>query len=90
MSSHELKTWPESFSPVMRGEKKAEHRLDDRGYAVGDELLLREWVPGLCEYTGRELTCRVTHVLRGPEFGVREGWVILSVETRGFADRGGK
>lgn len=42
---HELKTLPEYFQAVKRGEKTFELRRDDRPYAVGDTLLLREFDP---------------------------------------------
>lgn len=38
-----MKTWPEPFYRVWAGEKHHEVRKDDRGYAVGDLLLLREF-----------------------------------------------
>lgn len=81
MGIHELKTWPESFEPAWFGHKKAEFRLDDRGYRNGDELRLREWVPGKCVYTGRAITAHVTHVLHGPSFGVPEQFVMLSFDV---------
>lgn len=42
---HELKTWPRYFDAVKRGDKSFEVRRDDRGYAVGDTLVLREFEP---------------------------------------------
>ena len=51
---HELKCWPEPFEQMSSGAKTAEFRRDDRGFAVGDMLLLREWHPGT-----KEFTCRV-------------------------------
>ena len=45
MATHDLKTWPEYFADVAAGVKRVEIRLDDRGYAVGDVLHLREWTP---------------------------------------------
>lgn len=42
---HELKTWPEFFDAVERGDKTFEVRLDDRGFQVGDELVLMRWQP---------------------------------------------
>lgn len=53
MTTHELKTWPEPFAAMVDGRKAFEIRRDDRNFAVGDALLLREYEPpewrcGLC------------------------------------------
>lgn len=41
---HELKIWPEYFELVATGHKTVElRREDDRQFAVGDVLELREW-----------------------------------------------
>lgn len=45
MKTHILKTHPDPFAAVLSGEKRHEIRVDDRGFAVGDVLELREWVP---------------------------------------------
>ena len=42
---HELKTWPEAWAAVRDGRKRFELRRDDRGFAVGDVLLLKLWRP---------------------------------------------
>ncbi len=42
---HELKTWPEFWDAVDRGEKTFEVRKDDRGFQVGDVLALQRWQP---------------------------------------------
>lgn len=42
---HELKTWPEFWDAVDRGEKTFEVRRDDRGFQVGDTLWLHRWQP---------------------------------------------
>lgn len=60
---HELKIYPPFFALVLAGKKKFEVRKNDRKYLVGDEILLKEFVPkgyyadGLNDdtYTGRIL-----------------------------------
>lgn len=84
MTRHELKTDPDVFDAVARGVKTHEIRKNDRGFAVGDELLLRETVhSGVAIraganliYTGRELVRTVSHILTG--YGLLPGWCILS------------
>lgn len=42
--THELKIWPKYFEAVTHGSKTVElRREDDRQFAVGDVLVLREW-----------------------------------------------
>jgi len=67
---HELKCWPEFFEPTLQGIKRFELRRDDRGFQVGDELLLKEYAPGRCVmpgrpdgYTGREVLVRVDYIM---------------------------
>lgn len=83
--THELKTFPHPFAAVVKGTKMFEFRCDDRtpGFRVGDRLVLREFhkddgPPGA--YTGRSLTVVVTYLLRGPDFGIPEGFVCMSIE----------
>lgn len=45
MATHILKTWPNAFDAVASGVKRFEWRLDDRGFDVGDVLILRKWNP---------------------------------------------
>lgn len=87
MAVHELKTWPEPFAAVRSGDKRHEVRRDDRGFAVGDTLRLREWDPAAASfdlgtrgrYTGRVERVRVTYLTRGPEWGVPAGMVVMSI-----------
>jgi ASC-1-like (ASCH) protein len=77
--THDLKIWPEYFDPLKDGRKRCEVRNNDRGFAVGDKLLLREWLPLSETYTGRKLVMRVTHILYGVQAGIRAGYVCMSV-----------
>ncbi|MBK5052857.1 DUF3850 domain-containing protein [Burkholderia sp. R-70006] len=93
--NHELKTDPDVFEAVLDGRKTHEIRFNDRCFTIGDTLLLRETRytgeemrapdPRPLEYTGRELTRVVSHILEG--YGLQPGWVILSFATRLPADR---
>lgn len=77
--THALKIWKQHFEDVQRGDKRSEVRLDDRGYAIGDNLRLKEYDPLTQMFTGRETLVRVTHILRGGEFGIAPGYVVLSI-----------
>lgn len=81
MRTHTLKTWPAFYSAVIDGSKTFEVREDDRGYAVGDTLHLREWEPeGSGTLTGREATCRVTYILHGGRFGIAPHMVVMGIK----------
>lgn len=83
---HELKTDPEVFDDVVKGVKTFEIRKDDRGFKVGDSLHLRRTRysgndmknGNPLEYTGESYTVVVTYILRGPIYGLIDGWVIMS------------
>lgn len=76
--THELKVWPQFFKALVAGTKTFEVRMDDRGFAVGDTLRLREFIPG-GDYTGREVSRVVSDILRGGDFGVEPGYVVLAL-----------
>lgn len=87
---HELKTWPKFFQAVKRGDKPFECRKNDRGFREGDFLHLREWKPAMPSdergaivgYTGSELMCRVTYVLRDCVCeGVCMGYAVLGIKV---------
>lgn len=94
MAEHYLKTWTNAWDAVASGAKRFEYRCDDRGFEVGDVLVLRKWdphgnyggcfvmrsIPGrqMAEYT--ELRARVTYILRGLH-GVPPGFCVMSIET---------
>lgn len=72
-----LKTLPQYFEEVVKGNKKAELRFNDRGFKVGDIYTLEEFDGKM--YTGHSVTVRITHILEGFE-GLQEGWCMFSFE----------
>jgi len=86
---HELKTDALPFHQVVERCKTFEIRRDDREFGIGDTLFLRETMfdgedmrrnkkPLI--FTGRDCYVRVIGIMRGPIYGLAEGWVILSIE----------
>lgn len=87
MEIHELKTDPYVFTAVWNGQKNYELRYNDRDFQVDDDVYLRETSytgaeiksgAPLC-YTGRSIRVKIRHVLRGPIYGLAEGWCILAL-----------
>jgi len=75
--THELKTVQPYFDEVLSGRKAFECRLDDRGFQVGDYLMLREFVDGY--YTGRQHLRRVVYILRDDFVGLQRGYCIMGL-----------
>lgn len=72
----EKKIMPEFFDEVIKGNKKIEIRKDEDSIKTGDVLQLKEWNGS--DYTGRQVTKKVTYVLRNvQEFGLMEGYCII-------------
>lgn len=82
MKEHHLKITPEYFEEVRAGSKTAELRFDDRGYEVGDVLVLEEYAIGSTvrgtDYTGRVERRVVTSILRGHS-GLAPKYAMLSL-----------
>ena len=86
---HELKTHPQYFSVIFSGLKRFEIRKNDRNYQLRDELILKEFVPkGFYEdgandeqYTGRILHRRIDYILYGGQFGIEEGYCVMSLSS---------
>lgn len=77
--THELKTWPEYFTPISWGLKTFEIRKADRNFMIDDILHLREYRPEMDHYTGRELKVLVTYVMKGGQFGLETGFVCMGI-----------
>lgn len=80
MATHKLKTEPQYFEAALDGSKSFEvRREDDKRFAVGDTLILQEYVPFATHaFTGRSLAAEVTFVLRGAPY-VPEGYAVLGM-----------
>ncbi|MFZ5111191.1 DUF3850 domain-containing protein [Enterobacter kobei] len=75
--THNLKIWPEYFSAVRDGLKRAELRWNDREYQAGDILDLCEWDPNEEAFTGDFISVTVTHVAELGQW--MPGYVLLSI-----------
>ena len=86
MKTHELKTHPEPFGAMTRGDKRHEFRNNDRDFKKGDEIFSREWDPEVEQYTGFNLRVKILYANYGPAFGIPEGFVAMSTgrPTVGF------
>lgn len=73
---HRLKTWPPYFEATLRGDKGFELRFNDRGFKIGDYLILEEWDPKTKKYSGRVLSRTIVYMLSGA-FGLPENQIIL-------------
>lgn len=93
MAEHTLKVWPEFYDAIESGVKTWEFRRDDRGFRVGDVLVLEWWQPAhdslLDKPIGYEcvdgpirkkLRVEVTYILHCGRLGVPEGFCIMSIE----------
>ena len=87
MKIHELKIWPEFFRANREGRKNFELRKNDRGFAIGDKLILKEWDPETKAYTGLWMERSVFYILAhrpdagcAATFGLTPGYVILGLE----------
>lgn len=76
MKKHELKILSIHYADVLSGKKRAEFRLNDRFYEVGDELILNEWIDG--KFTGNQIIKKVCHVTNLD--GYADGYVMLSLD----------
>lgn len=79
--TYRLKTWPVYYSLVVSGKKQFEVRKDDRAqkFALGDILVLEEYDPTSQSYTGASATFEVTSVMKGPRFGIEDGYCAMGI-----------
>jgi hypothetical protein len=77
--THLLKCWPGPFKAIREGRKHHEVRVNDRGYAEGDRLVLSEWEQGR-GFSGETAVCDVTYITTGGSFGLPENLCVMSIE----------
>lgn len=74
-----LKILPEFFEEVEKGNKRAELRLNDRDFKVGDIYSLSEWDGK--KFTGRGINIRITHILQDYK-GLEGNYCMFSFVTK--------
>ena len=78
-TTHELKILPQYFKAVAEGKKPFEYRLNDRGFKVNDNLLLREYNEKLSKYTGNLVQAEITYILENI-MNLPRGYAILGIK----------
>lgn len=76
---HDLKILPSFYEDVIQHRKTFEVRKNDRPYAVGDFLILREYTPDK-GYSGRAVQAPVIYVLNDLRYCKRD-FVIMGIGT---------
>lgn len=79
---HFLKTQQPHFEEVwLDNAKKQETRFNDRGYKVGDYLILNEYNNDDDTMGDRWIFVLVTHILRSEDFpqALNPGWWVMSI-----------
>ncbi len=88
--THLLKSWQGSFEAVASRAKTYEVRNCDREFAVGDTLILQEFIPSgqydiksrdsLGTLTGRTLMRTVSYITVGGSWGLPKEVCVLSIK----------
>lgn len=74
--THVLKTWPDFFKKIDSGEKNFEIRKNDRGFKVGDSLILEEYNSDQMKFTGRKIKKRIVYVT---DFMQKPGYIVMGL-----------
>jgi hypothetical protein len=88
MTEHHLKTLPQFWDAVERGEKTFEARLNDRNFQKGDELHLYRYeestLPKNFDFDKHKqqltkLVFKAGMILHGPAYGIADGYAVVSL-----------
>lgn len=84
MKTHIIKSRGANYSAIAFAGARSTNRINDRGYEVGDQLIIMEYEPGtenFCTpdpgYTGRIACARITHT---SSYGLQPGYLTLHFE----------
>lgn len=75
---HDLKILPEYYRAVLERRKTFEVRRNDRPFAIGDSICLREYDELNGGYTGRVWYGDITYILDSPLY-CKRGFIIMSI-----------
>lgn len=79
-----LKYWEIRFNDrdYQEGDTLTLRETRYTGEEMKNKPMHNEVIPGKpLEYTGREIDATVMFVLRGPVYGLQDGWCIMSIEV---------
>lgn len=77
---HYLKTEEPYLADVASGNKPFEVRKNDRGYAVGDVLVLGPVEPSAVPSSDPHVVARITYLLLGGRFGIASDHCVLGLD----------
>lgn len=79
---HHLKCESEIFTQKLIRNKPWEYRFNDREFEDGDMIIERDW-NAKDGYSGDEVWETVTLIVKGGQFGIPKGYVIMTTEMHG-------
>jgi hypothetical protein len=59
---HSVRSWSMFYQDILTGARTSDIRLNDRRYAVGDQMRLMEFDPVKFAYTGQEQMVEITYI----------------------------
>ena len=77
IKTHPLKIIKEYFDLQLKGKKNWEIRKNDRDFKEGDFIMM-SLVDGNGELTSSYIHLKIDYVYKGNEYGLKEGYCILS------------
>lgn len=81
MQWHRLKTHPDAFDAILRGDKTFEYCRNDRDFNEGDKVILERFDPAVEKVSPGfpVIVADIGFVLRAQFFGVPDGFCVFSL-----------